>query len=159
MRVIITSLLTFLALFINGFTQTEKEINKIFLEAESYFLYENEYELAAPLFLTLHNFDSLNANINYKIGVCYLSILGKKASAIPYLKAAVKNTTTNHGNTYKERSAPIDAVYYLGYAYQMNNLLDEAIKSYQQFKNLLDIQEYYQILEEYLQTLVVQTKL
>lgn len=36
MRVIITSLLTFLCIFINGFTQTEKEIKKIFLEAESY---------------------------------------------------------------------------------------------------------------------------
>ncbi len=145
MRVIITSLLTFLCIFINGFTQTEKEIKKIFLEAESYFLYENEYELAAPLFLTLLHLDTLNANINYKLGVCYLSIPGKKTKAIPYLEAAVKNTTSNYHDTYKEKSSPIDAHYYLGLAYQVNNLLDKAIKSYQQFKKLLDVQEYYQI--------------
>jgi outer membrane protein OmpA-like peptidoglycan-associated protein len=145
MRIIITSLLTFLCIFINGFAQTEKEIRKIFLEAESYFLYENEYELAVPLYLTLHHYDSINANINYKIGVCYLSIPGKKAKAIPYLEAAVKNTTSDYHETYKEKSSPIDAYYYLGLAYQVNNLLDEAIKSYQQFKKLLDVQEYYQI--------------
>ena len=145
MRVIITSLLTFLCIFINGFTQTEKEIKKIFLEAESYFLYENEYELAAPLFLTLLHLDTLNANINYKLGVCYLSIPGKKTKAIKYLEAAVKNTTSNYHDTYKEKSSPIDAHYYLGLAYQVNNLLDKAIKSYQQFKKLLDVQEYYQI--------------
>ena len=145
MRVIITSLLTFLCIFINGFTQTEKEIKKIFLEAESYFLYENEYELAAPLFLTLLHLDTLNANINYKLGVCYLSIPGKKTKAIKYLEAAVKNTTSNYHDTYKEKSSPIDAHYYLGLAYQVNNLLDKAIKSYQQFKKLLDVREYYQI--------------
>ncbi len=145
MRVIITSLLTFLCIFINGFTQTEKEIKKIFLEAESYFLYENEYELAAPLFLTLLHLDTLNANINYKLGVCYLSIPGKKTKAIPHLEAAVKNTTSNYQDTYKEKSSPIDAHYYLGLAYHVNNLLDKAIKSYQQFKKLLDVQEYYQI--------------
>jgi len=145
MRVIITSLITFLCIFINGFTQTEKEIKKIFLEAESYFLYENEYELAAPLFLTLLHLDTLNANINYKLGVCYLSIPGEKTKAIPYLEAAVKNTTSNYLDTYKEKSSPIDAHYYLGLAYQVNNLLDKAIKSYQQFKKLLDVREYYQI--------------
>ena len=101
MRVIITSLLSFLCILINGFTQTEKEIKKIFLEAESYFLYENEYELAAPLFLTLLHLDTLNANINYKLGVCYLSIPGEKTKAIPYLEAAVKNTTSSYQNTYK----------------------------------------------------------
>ncbi len=55
--------------------QPEPEMKKIFAEAESRSLFE-EYELAIPLYLMLENPE--NYNIQYKIGVCYLNIPGRK---------------------------------------------------------------------------------
>ncbi len=126
--------------------QTNKDFKKLFVKAESFFLYEEDYPLAVPLYLKLLEQDPDNANINYKIGVCYLGIPGKKKEAIPYLEEAVKNTTIDFkDDDYKERKAPLVALFYLGHAYQINNRIDDAIAEYSKFKASSNVEEFYEV--------------
>ncbi len=114
--------------------QSASEMKKIFAQAESYYLYE-EYELANPLYLILETPD--NFNIKYKIGVCYLNIPGEKEKSIPYLEDAVKNSSYDAKPAlFKETRAPLDAYFFLGKAYLINNELDKALNTLQTFKKL-----------------------
>ncbi len=114
--------------------QSVSEMKKIFAQAESYFLYE-EYELANPLYLILETPD--NYNIKYKIGTCYLNIPGEKEKSIPYLEEAVKNASYDAKPvSFKETRAPLDAYFFLGKAYMINNDLDKALNTLMTFRNL-----------------------
>ena len=113
------------------------ELEELFLDANSWFSYE-DYEEAIPLFLRVLEADSLNYNVMFKIGFSYLHIPGQKAKSIPYLENAIQNTTdTYRNNTYTEKQAPVDALFYLGNAYLVNNRIDEAIDVYSGFQNAI----------------------
>lgn len=114
--------------------QSNIEMKKIFTEAESCILFE-EYELANPLYLLLDKPD--NYNIQYKIGTCYLNIPGEKSKAIPYLESAVKQSSYDaNASRFKEKRAPLDAYFFLGKAYMINNELEKALSTFQTFKTL-----------------------
>ncbi len=129
--------LTFFSHFIGGQTTTTNP-REMFLEAESYFLYE-EYEEALPIYLKLLKEDPTNDNLNYKVGVCYLNIPYEKDKSIKYLEKSSQNISDNYkGNSFKERQAPLDALFYLGTAYRINDQLDKAMNAYQEFKKRAD---------------------
>lgn len=118
--------------------QEKQDSKEIYLEAESYFLYE-EYTEALPLYLKLIKKDPENDNLGYKIGVCYLNIPYEKEKSIAYLEKASKNINLRYkADNIKERQAPLDALYYLGSAYRVNNQLDKAYEIYSDFKNKVD---------------------
>jgi hypothetical protein len=117
--------------------QKKSEIKAIWLEAESHYLY-GEYELANPLYLILNDLVPDNANIQYKIGNCYLNIFDEKPKAIPFLEEAVKNTSyDSKTGLLKEKRAPLDAYFSLGNAYRITNRLDSALNTYRLFKSLI----------------------
>ena len=114
--------------------QSTGEMKRIFAQAESYYLYE-EFELANPLYLILESPD--NFNIKYKIGTCYLNIPGEKEKSIPYLEDAVKHSSYDaKPESFKETRAPLDAYFFLGKAYLINNELDSALNTLQTFRKL-----------------------
>lgn len=130
-------LISFLNLILKG--QTKKEDPKdLFLEAESYFLFE-EYRDALPLYQKIYKNDPDNYHIAFKIGVCYLFDKYQKEKAITYLEKAITNTSDKfkEGN-FKEKRAPLEAYYYLARAYHVNNKLDKAIEMYNYFLKILD---------------------
>jgi hypothetical protein len=131
------------------YSQEEPDYREIFLEAESYFLFE-EYNEALPLYLRLSNKFPENDNINYKIGVCYLNDVYEKEKAISYLERAVTDINPDYKeNNFKEKSAPLESLFFLGNAYRINNQLDKAIETYQQFKNQSDPEIYdHKLVEE-----------
>ncbi len=99
------------------------------------FLSKNNYTQALPVFLRAYNSDSSNANINYKIGWCYIGMAGKKDQAVKYLEKAVKNTTPHYASSDpKESKAPRSSYYYLGIAYHAAYKFGEAINSYRTFR-------------------------
>ncbi len=117
--------------------QKKSEIQEIWLEAESHYLY-GEYELANPLYLILNDLRPDNANIKYKIGNCYLNIFDEKPKAIPFLEEAVRNTSYNSKTgKLKEKRAPLDAYFSLANAYRITNRLDSALNTYRFFKQLI----------------------
>lgn len=120
------------------FSQTEEKQKDLFVEAESYFLFE-EYKDALPLYMQILRTDPENYNINYKIGICYLNDVYQVSKSIEYLEKAVKGTRSDSKTTsFKEKFAPPEALYFLGNAYRANNKLNEAIEVYEQFKTVLD---------------------
>jgi tetratricopeptide (TPR) repeat protein len=127
--------LIFLMIFsVAASAQSTRELKEIFSQAESYYLYE-EYDLANQLYILLDTPDNLN--IKYKIGTCYLNIPGEKANAIPYLEAAVKNASYEAKvESFSEKRAPLDAYFFLGKAYMINNELEKALATFQKFDNL-----------------------
>ncbi|MGM0497664.1 MAG: tetratricopeptide repeat protein [Bacteroidota bacterium] len=107
----------------------------MFKDAETWFYFQ-DYENSLPLFQKVHEVYPENDNINYKIGFCYLNIDGKKRKAIPYLEKAAKNTTYNYTReSFYERKAPIEVLFYLGNAYRVDNQLDKAKKAYKKFED------------------------
>ena len=136
-RIIILLLISILYIS-KSYTQEYYELEELFLDADSWFFHE-DYQEALPLFLKVLEADSLNYNVMYKIGFCYLHIDGQKAKSIPYLENAIKRTTPNYrNNNYVEDLAPVDALFYLGNAYLVNNRIDEAIDAYTGFQNAIE---------------------
>lgn len=118
--------------------QGEENLKRVFVEAESYFLFE-EYKDALPLYQRLLAADPENFNLNYKIGICYLNDMYQVSKSLPYLEKAVKGISPDAKSTsYKEKKSPPEAFYYLGNAYRANNRLKEAEEAYNQFKLVLD---------------------
>ena len=109
-------------------------LRELYFEADYDILYE-AYSEALPKFLKILNSDPSNSNYNYKVGQCYLNIPGQKDKAIPYLEAAIVNTTSDYRDgVFKETRAPLDAYYALGDAYRINRQLGKAIETYLIFK-------------------------
>jgi len=99
---------------------------------------DNFYDTACKTFLSLNKADSSNANVNYKIGVCYLHLPGQKLKAIPYLEHAIKQTAGNYReDDPSEKNAPEDAAYYLGQAYHYAYRFDEAMEQFKKFRDMV----------------------
>jgi len=128
--------------------QGEEKHKELFLEAESFLLFE-EYKDALPLYQKILQTDPENFNINYKIGLCYLNDIYQVSKSVSYLEKAVNGINPEcKTNSYKEKRSPPEALYYLGNAYRENNRMDEAIEAYEQFKLILDPVVYDAVLVE-----------
>lgn len=123
-RIIILLVLSFLSLIRPLSAQTEKEL---FVMANDLFLAE-KYVEATPYYLRLLSLKPRVSYYNYRYGACLLYNSDNKQEALRYLKFAVD----------KNLESDIDpmAFYYLGRAYHYNYLFNDAIKSYQKFKEL-----------------------
>lgn len=133
----------FLAFQLALFSQekTAEELKEYFSDAEFFFAQE-EYQDALYEYLELYNNGyKANANINYRIGICYLNIPEQKDKSISYLLEAVKNVSKKYEPKFKQVSAPYDAYLFLGNAYRVNNRLNDAIASYTQYKEVVGVAE------------------
>ncbi len=108
---------------------------EMFLEAESYFLFE-EYNEALPLYLELLKDQPDNAFIYYRAGTCCIHTPGQKEKAIAYLEKAVENIDPrNRRPTFRSTQAPLDALFHLGNAYHVNYRFREALEIYSRFRD------------------------
>ena len=80
------------------------------------------YNQALPLYLKANQFNPNNAELNYKIGVCYINS-SFPTKALDYLKKAYK---------LNAQVAP-DIKYYLGKGYQISSEWNDALKFYNQY--------------------------
>jgi len=121
-----------------GAQKSSQNLKQLFLDAE-YFFQNEDYEEALYSYNTIYKRGNTdNANINYRIGQCYLNIPGEKGKAIEYLLKATSNVSSKYvEGAFKEKKAPFDAWFFLGNAYRIDNQLDKAIDCYTQFKQLI----------------------
>ncbi|MFO7576077.1 MAG: hypothetical protein R6W67_13065 [Bacteroidales bacterium] len=118
-------------------SQEMKQLQGIYMEAE-YFLLLDEYNDALPYYLQLYQSLPENANIAYRIGLCYLNIPDSKNLALSYLETASKNTSaTYREGSLNQKSAPYDAIFHLGEAYRINYRFDEAREAFIRFRETL----------------------
>jgi tetratricopeptide (TPR) repeat protein len=119
------------------FSQEVKNQQDIFLEAEYFFMYD-DYSDALPIYLQLYEKMPENANLAFRIGVCYLNIAGKKNLSVSYLEAASKNISAKHKEgTVSQVTAPYDALFELGNAYRINYQFDKARDAYKKYEQTL----------------------
>lgn len=113
----------------------QSKTKEIYKDGEEYFEAE-DYKEALFYFLQLEQKGNINANVKFKIGVCYLNIPGEEAKSIQYLEEASKHISLKYKvNSVDEKQAPLHAIFYLGNAYRVNNQLSKALEAYDKFVN------------------------
>lgn len=133
----ITFFLIFFAINLTLKSQDKGDYREKFTEG-NFLILEGNYNRALKNFLDAYQIDSGNANINFKIGFCYLKTVSEKSKALPYLEKAVLNTSKKYVDMEpREKAAPINAFYYYGEALHLNYKFDEAIANYEKFKSFL----------------------
>ena len=131
-------IILFLMLSSLGFSQVSKGDYKDNFIQGNYLILEQNYSLALKYFKDAYRIDSSNANINYKIGVCYLESETEKNKALPFLEKSVQNVSHNYNpEDPKEKKAPELAYYSLGVAYRLAYRFNEAITFFNKFKDIV----------------------
>ncbi|MBI3518435.1 MAG: PD40 domain-containing protein [Bacteroidetes bacterium] len=134
-KVILCLLLSFLAQF--GYSQGSKSAYRQKFTEGNYLMLEQNYVLALKLFKEAYLIDSSSANINYKLGLCYLQSPSEKYKAVYHLEKAVQNVTHNYSPEDPNEKKASDMAYYsLGEAYRLNY---NFIASYVYFKKFKDM--------------------
>lgn len=144
MKYFLLGIATFL-LTISSSAQMSEALKDKIIDAEYFFLNE-DYKSALELFKELYDEDPANANFAYRIGLCYQLMPFEAGQSIPYLEKATRNMTFEYNEgSYKERKAPMNALFYLGYGYHTNNSLDNALEYYQAYRDSLPVDDVYNI--------------
>jgi len=125
----------FLTITVNA--QDNKDLQNTFLEAE-FFLMNGDYSDALSFYLELFDKMPENANLAYRVGVCYLNIPGKKNLSVDYLETASRNMSAKHKEgTISQTAAPYDALYDLAVSYRINYKFDNAKEAFIRYAGTL----------------------
>jgi len=109
-----------------------KEANKKIKEGDKLFaMGKGRYIDALTYYLEANKINPTNADLNYKIGICYLFTTDKQLGLEHLEKAKQLNPQVNY-----------ELSYYLGRAYHLNHQFDKAIEYYNEFKNRLYPQKF-----------------
>ncbi len=101
-------------------------------EGESYFERGKIfYKMALPHYLAANKYNPDNAELNYKIGVCYI-YSDKKPKALTYLQQASK----------LKSDVAEDIRYFIGRAYHYNYKFDKAVEIYTEYRNSLSSRDF-----------------
>ncbi|MDQ3108380.1 MAG: hypothetical protein M3R17_00670 [Bacteroidota bacterium] len=100
---------------------------------------EKNWPMAVAFFREAYKVDSTNANINYKMGVCYLNTASDKQAALRFLRIASNGISRNYDPyDINGKKAPENTYYYLAQAYHYNYRFDSAIQFFESYKSLLN---------------------
>ncbi len=120
-----------------GQTGSDNQFNEDFTEA-NLLMKEGYFNQALSLWLQLRQEDPSNANLNYKVGYCYLKSSNDKKKAQEFLELAIidmKGRKKFNSSNYdpfdpQEHGAPIEAFFYLAEASLLNYELEKATEYY-----------------------------
>ncbi len=119
------------------FSQSKTDYRENFNQGNLLALEEN-YALALKYFMSAYQIDSTNANINYKVGYCYLQSATEKDKALFFLEKAAKNIGRNYVDMEpREKKAPEMTYYYLGIAYRLAYKFNESSVYLSKFKDIV----------------------
>lgn len=107
------------------------DFNADFLEANQ-LMEEKLWNQSLDVWKKLYSADPENANVNYKLGYCYLQTANEKLKSLKYLEKAAYQDFSKKYDPYDpaEKNPPVESVYYLGHAYHLDYQLDKAIAEY-----------------------------
>lgn len=118
--------------------EEDEVLREVFADGEFFFASE-DYPDALVEYMKLYRRGfSDNANLNYKMGICYLNIPGQKEKSIDHFLKAAENVSDRYRESaLREKNAPMDTYLFLGNAYRVTNQLDKAIEAYKKYKEIL----------------------
>ncbi|MHB8261309.1 MAG: TolB family protein [Bacteroidia bacterium] len=97
-----------------------------------------EYDVALKYYLYAYKYDSTNANINFKIGFCYLKNATQKHLAEKYLEKAILDVVKRYSaDDPGFKKAPYMAYFCLGQSYHFDGRLDDAAKMYSTYESFI----------------------
>ena len=106
-----------------SYAQThDNEISTKKIKAADEFFELGDYKNAVKLYLEFYEKDSLNYELNYKIGICLYSLKINKTASLSYFEKAAAGKI-------------VEAYYYLGNLYHLSLKFQEALKAYDYYKN------------------------
>jgi hypothetical protein len=115
-------------------SQTNEEV---YFQAED-FVEDGNFHKALELYQSLLSKAPNNANLNFKVGFCYLNTAVNKANSIPYLEFASKHISESYNPlNYQEQNAPLEVLFYLGKAYHVTYRIDDAERTFFELKGML----------------------
>lgn len=131
-------LFSLLVLFtVNCLAQSKGDYRDYFTQGNLLIL-EGNYSQALGYFQNAYKIDSSNANINYKLGLCYLKSATEKNKAIGYLEKAAQNVGHNYDDTDpREKKAPENTYQLLGEAYRLQYKFNESTSFFNKFKDIV----------------------
>ena len=119
----------------NSIAQTQTKYSNAMLEINEYIL-ANEFNDALPILKSLVEAGYQNANVNYKLGLCYLNSFKDRHKALPCLREAITDISESYSNDDEnDTNAPIRVLLILGDAYRFENQFKEAEDSYRKYLN------------------------
>ena len=130
-------LMLFLPLTLASAAQDNLRLQEAFYEAE-YFLMRGDYSDALQYYEGIYAAMPDNANIAFRIGICYLNIAGQKNQAIEYLeKASRKINAKYREGSLRQTEAPYETLFFLGDAYRINYMFEKARDAYMRYRATL----------------------
>ncbi len=103
------------------------QFDEKFLRAEQ-LIEKGDFPSATILYKELLEEDPDNANLNFKMGYCYLNTVLEKIKAIEYLEKAAKDVDINADvDNPDELAAPVETWYFLAMAYAQDYKFDRAL--------------------------------
>lgn len=97
------------------------------------FLANGNYSKAASIYKELLDQSSRNADLNFKLGLCYLNIVSEKGKSVSLLEKSIQYTNSKN-------NVPIDVYYNLAKAYHTNYQFREALKVYKDLQQIISPQ-------------------
>jgi len=136
-----------LSLVFVGFSQRNPDrrfVNK-FYDASAY-IYEENYTAAIPLLEELHTIDPDNANVQFKLGLCYLKSRTMQKMAEEKLEFASEFVSEAfQDDNHRERNAPPITWYFLGQAYRINMEFERSLDAFDTFLTFLNEKDEYDL--------------
>jgi outer membrane protein OmpA-like peptidoglycan-associated protein len=116
-------------------TTPSREYLRSVQEADLYFYYYEDFIKSASLYEAIWLQNRTNHNIAAKLAISFLNAGYRKSEAIPLLLFASEKIAKNDSQ-YTEYGtlAPVETLYYLAYAYQLNDSLTRAIEIYSELQ-------------------------
>jgi len=115
---------------------------EMFYIADDYIDNEN-FTGAINLYQRMLDEDPDNAEINFKLGFCYLNTADEKEKSIEYIEKSVKKL----GKKKKRSTEFLEASFYLAKAYQANYKYNEALNQYIEVKDLTKNKQLLEIID------------
>lgn len=94
------------------------------------------YKQALGIWTLLLKENPDNANINYKVALCYFFSYDEQLKALPYFKKAIQSTIGTYAfDDSEEQAAPYMSLYFLGQTLLENNQPDSALKYFNMYQD------------------------
>ena len=123
---------------VSCYSQKTKVIYNEKFTQGNYLILEKNYSLALRYFKEAYNIDSTSANINYKLGLCYLQSPSEKHKAVYHLEKAVQNVVHNYSPEDVSQVKASDLAFYsLGIAYRLAYNFNASDFCFKKFKEMI----------------------
>ncbi len=123
-------ILYFILILISFATVAQSDEESYYIAED--FLEDEDWNQAIEVYKELLYENPSNADLNFRLGFCYLNTPFDKAKSLYYFKKAAEHHTRRKRAKNKP---PIETFYYLGKAYQMNYEFEKAIEQFNFLNN------------------------